>query len=350
MTRQTWTAVITALIFVSLAAVIALAPVPFVTWQPGRTVDVLATDGERPAIEVAGARTHPTSGQLHLTIVSTTRADATLSLPEGIIAFLLPYRTTLPRDVVHRPGQTADEARAEDQRLMDTSQQNAVVAALREADFEVTERPAVTSITVDGPADGRLELGDLILRVNDQEVATVDEAIAAVRSVEVGDPVQFSVWRNGLERNTQITTTASNTDPRIPVIGVSIGVGFDYAPQVTINIDSRIGGPSAGMIFALGIYDVLTPGDLLDGQKVAGTGTISPDGQVGSIGGLQEKIRAAEESGVSMFLMPEANCDDLGSVRSQMKLVKVATLSEAVTAVETFAAQGTDADLPTCEG
>lgn len=349
MTRQTWAALVTALMFVSLAAVIALAPVPFVTWQPGRTVDVLETSGERPAIDVAGARTYPTSGQLHLTIVSTTRADASLSLPEGMIAFWLPHRTTLPRDVVHRPGQPPDEAQAEDKRLMDTSQQNAVVAALREADMDVVERPAVTSINVDGPSDGRLELGDLILQVDGREVATVEDAVEAVRSVEVGDVVQFIVLRNGMERTTLVTTTASNSDPRIPVVGVSFGVGFEYAPQVTINIDSRIGGPSAGMIFSLGIYDVLTPGDLLRDQRIGGTGTISPDGRVGSIGGLHEKIRAAEESGVTMFLMPEANCDDLGNVRSQMKLVKVATLTDAVTAVEKFAAQGNDADLPTCE-
>ncbi|NLT29526.1 MAG: PDZ domain-containing protein [Propionibacterium sp.] len=348
MTRQTWTALVSAVLFVALAAAVALTPIPFVTWNPGRTVNILA-GGQPPVLEVAGARTYPTSGELHLTTVSTTRVDSMLGLPEGVIAHWLPHRDTMPREVIHRPGQTAEEVQAEEKRMMDTSQQDAVVAALREADMEVTERPAVGSVNVGGPADGLLEPGDLILAVDGQPVATPNDVSAAVQRTEVGATVEITVLRAGTERTVRVTSTASNTDPKLPVIGIGVQVGYQHAAQISIVIDSRIGGPSAGMIFALGIYDVLTPGELLQGNTVAGTGTISPDGRVGGIGGVQEKIRAAEESGATLFLLPEANCVDLGEPPRNVRVAKVATLSEAVQAISDYASDGPDAVLPTCE-
>ncbi|MGJ3509197.1 YlbL family protein [Enemella sp. A6] len=348
MTRQTWTALVSAVLFVGLAAAVALVPVPFVTWNPGRTVNVLA-GGEPPALDVAGARSYPTTGELHLTTVSTTRVDSTLGLPEGVIAHWLPNRDTMPREVIHPPGQSAEESQAEDKRMMDTSQQNAVVAALRQADLKVTEHPAVGSVNVGGPSDGLLEPGDLIMAVDGRSVATPEDVSAAVHRVTVGATLEMTVLRAGTERAVQITTTASNADPKLPAIGIGVQVGYKHAAQITIVIDPRIGGPSAGLVFALGIYDLLTPGALLEGNVVAGTGTISPDGRVGGIGGVHEKIRAAEESGAQLFLLPEANCSDLGDLSTNVKVAKVATLDDAVKAIRDYAKDGPAAVLPTCE-
>ena len=124
---------------------------------------------------------------------------------------------------------------------------------------------------------------------------------------------------------------------------------YDFPIDVKFGIDPDIGGPSAGLMFSLAIYDTLTEGSMTGGDVVAGTGTISPDGTVGPIGGIDQKIAGAREDDADVFLVPAANCDDAyESPNGDMELVRVATMSEAVDALETYA-EDPDADLPRCE-
>ena len=354
MTRQTWTALVSALVFVGLAVLLVVIPVPFVTWGPGDTHDTLGaadgggSGGSEPIIQVRDVATYPTSGRLDMTVVSVTPSDARLSLPQALLAYWLPHRDALPRDSVYTPGKSAEEVESEDADMMSTAQDDAVVAALRADGQPVTEMPAVYSVTVGGPAHQRLLPGDLVVSVDG--VATPDRE-AVTRQISAhrpGEQVAFVVIRQRVRTDVTVTAVESSTEENVPVVGVTLGTGYRYAPQISFDIGQRIGGPSAGLVFALAIYDKITPGALLAGSHVAGTGSITPEGEVGGIGGVQEKIAGAEDAGAQVFLVPAANCDDLAGVRTDMLLVEVATLQDAITALQTLEQPGGRDRVPRC--
>ncbi len=347
MTRQTWTALVSALTFVLLAIALVAIPVPFVTWSPGGTRDTLGEVGSKPMIEVQGTPAHPTSGRLDLTVVEVTKAGARLSLPQALLAYWLPHRDALPLDAVHAPGKSVEEVQAEEADMMSTAQDDAVVAALRAAGQPVSRLPAIFSVTVGGPAHTLLLPGDLVLTVDGVPTSNQSAVSREIRNREPGDPVRFRVVRQRVETTVRVPTVSSTTQTGVPIVGISLGQGYRYQPRISFELGQRLGGPSAGLIFALAIYDKITPGALLAGRHVAGTGTISPDGQVGRIGAIQEKIAGAEGAGATVFLVPAGNCGDLAGVRTDMTLVKVATLSDAIGALKTLQ-QGGDDRVPRC--
>ncbi len=348
MTRQTWTAFVSALVFVALAVLLAVVPVPFVVWSPGGTENVLSTVDNQPIITVEGITTYPTSGELDLTIVSGTAADSRLTLPEALIAHFRPGRDTLPRDVVYRPGRTADQVRAEEQQMMETAQDEAVVAALRAAGEPVSEMPAVASVTIGGPAYQRLVPGDLVESVDGVPTPDIVAVGRQIRTHAPGERVRFVVLRNRVRTDVVVTAIQSTAQPDTAVVGINLGRGFSYQPRIRFDLGQQLGGPSAGLVFALAIYDKITPGALLDGRHLAGTGEITPDGDVGAIGGIQQKIASAEEAGATGFLVPAANCGDLAGVSSDLSLIRVATLAEAIDATRAFTTAGPGAELPRC--
>ncbi len=336
-TKQTWTAAVAAALFVVLAAIIALVPVPFVGWSAGSTVDLLESVDGKPRVEVAGATTHPVTGQLRLTTVSVTRIDAQLTLPEALLSHWLPAREVLPRSAVYPAGQNAEEHRVEETRMMDDSQTHAVAAGLRAAKIAVAEVPQVAAVSTSGPANNKLLPGDFVLTVDRAKVNSIADVGRAVRKHEVNEAVLFGVRRGDQELNVTVITAPANNDPATPVVGISLVAGYQYEPKVSFRISPEIGGPSAGLIFGLGVYDLVTPGDLVAGRSVAGTGTLAGNGQVGPIGGIQEKIAGAERAGASIFLVPAANCPDVEGAATSMRLVKVSTLSDAVSALQALA-------------
>jgi PDZ domain-containing protein len=348
MTRQTWTAFVSALLFVSLAALLAVTPVPFVSWSPGGTQDTLGMVGSEPIIKIEQIATFPTTGQLDLTTVSITRADSSLTLPEALLSYWLPNRDALPRDSVYAPGKSAEQLDNEETDLMETAQDDAVVAALRADGQPVSEMPAVSSVTVGGPAHGRLFPGDLIVSVDGMPTTDVDSVGVRIRRHKVGQPVRFVVLRDRVRTTVSIVTTESTTQSGVAVVGITVGTGYRYQPKISFDFGQKIGGPSAGLVFALAIYDKITDGALLNGQHVAGTGQITPDGTVGAIGGIQEKIAAAGKSGATVFLVPAPNCRDLAGVKTDLSLVKVATLKEAIAAIRTLGTPDGADRVPRC--
>lgn len=347
MTRQTWTAFVAAFVFVSLSVLLAVVPVPFVSWSPGGTRDTLGNAGNEPIIKVSGTETFPTSGELDMTIVSTTPADGRLSLPQALLAYWLPSRDTLPRDSVYTPGKSADQVESEDADMMETAQDDAVVAALRADGRPVAEMPAVYSVTVGGPAYKLLLPGDLVVSVDGVPTPSVDAVSKEVQSHQAGQLISFTVIRQRVETTVEVTVAESTTAP-VGVVGISLGRGYRYDPQISFDIGRRIGGPSAGLVFAVAIYDKITAGALLNGRHVAGTGTITSDGDVGPIGGIQEKIAGADKAGATVFLVPAGNCGDLAGVRTDMTLVKVATLVDAISALRSLDSPSPATPLPSC--
>lgn len=357
LSSQTWTAFVCAALFVALAAVLILVPVPYVTWSPGRTYDVLSTaesagDGAAaskdgpPVLEITGAKTYDTPGSLVATTVSVTTSDSRLSLPEALLGFFLPSRDTLPRAAVYQANKSVDEIEAGQATAMTSSQDEAIVAALRQAEQPVRELPMVASITLGAPAEGQLQSGDLVTKINGGKATSARQIDRILTGSKVGDKLTISVLRDDAPVDVTVATVASNDDPRVPVIGVTWSTGFDFEPDISVNLDPRVGGPSAGLVFALGVYDKLTPAELIGSRTVAGTGTLTAEGRVGAIGGAKEKLHAAQQRGATLFLLPKANCVDLGQDNFDIPVFAVETLDDAV---QVLKRSGTGADLDSLE-
>ena len=229
---------------------------------------------------------------------------------------------------------------------MDTSRSNATVAALGAAGQQVTEMPMVESVVLSGPSNDLLQPGDLIQAVDGRDVTTRDEVVELIAQRSVGDDVVVKVMRDGASKTETVKTEEGNR--ATPVAGITVGTGYSYAPDVVYRVDSSVVGPSAGLVFSLAIYDKITEPNLLGDAIIAGTGSMDPAGKVGAIGGVREKIAGAEEAGASVFLLPSANCDDVGDLRTKMRLVPVSTLKDAIRALQKINEGKSYAEVPTC--
>lgn len=351
MTQRTLAGILAVPLLIGLWLVAALAPLPYVTYEPGLTVDVLgANDEGQEIIDVSGRQAYrDDDGQLRMTTVyvSQPRPEGKNNLFELMHDWISDEAAVYPYDAVYRDDETVEQNREEGQAQMTSSQDAATAVALEEMGLDVTE-PVVAAVSDGTPADGALEAGDVIVKVDGEKVTTSEEVVDAVGAAEVGDEVTFVVRRD--DERTEVGVTPAEVDGG-PQVGISVGtqVKPDLPVDVTINIDPSIGGPSAGLMFSLGIYDTLTPGSLTDGQTIAGTGTMDAAGQVGPIGGIQQKIVGARDAGAELFLVPPDNCEDaLGAPNEDMRLVRAETMHDARLAIEAWV-KDPDADLPSCE-
>lgn len=341
-------AISSSVLFVIFAAILVLSPAPYVTWRPGTPVDVLGETETGQVIEVTGAKTQETSGQLLMTLVSTSKVSASVSLPEAMMVYFAPGADAMPRDLIYPPGKSDDEITQEAVASMDSSRDNAIVAALRAAGIPVTEHPMVSSVVVNSPAGDVLKPGDLITQVNATPTDTVSDVADAIGKVKVGSVVALKILRAGKEQEVNVSTVASSQDASRAIVGIGLDVGYEYSPKVTYGISDDVVGPSAGLVFALGIYDKVTSGKLVGNLTVAGTGEIDPSGQVRAIGGIQEKMTGAEQAGATVFLLPRDNCESVGQFKTEMRLVPVSTLRDAIAALQ-YIQEGNEAEVPTCE-
>lgn len=344
-TRQTITAAVSAVTFLAFSAVLLLVPVPYVMYSPGSAYDIYApeesgdgtSDHDAPAVSVHGTTTYPVTGELRMTTVSVTRADAELRLPEVLYGYLSPSRDVLPRAMLYPESKSAEQVESEEREMMDTSQQESIIAALRAAGQHVEELPVVESVVTGGPADGQLAPGDFVLAVDGEPVTDTAQVPERVRGHAVGDEVTFTILSAEAADRQQTdevrVPVAADSDGQ-PRVGISVALGYRHDAQVHFGVKDSIRGPSAGLIFALGIYDQLTPGALIDGRDVAGTGTIDVDGNVGPIGGIREKIHGASDAGAELFLVPADNCADIVGLRTDLDLIRVETLDGAIRALE----------------
>jgi Lon-like protease len=339
-----------------LLGVAMFVPVPFATYHPGPTFDVLgATDGDE-IIQVNGAKTYRDDGQIRFTTVSVSQEGVDKSITDVMGDWLNPDNAVYPYDIVHPPGSTAEQEEVEGQVQMVSSQDNAIAAALRELDYDVKPALEVLSIAPASPADGALAVRDIFVSVDGVEL-TADEAgqktlLDAIQAAEDGQKLEFTVLRDGKEVTVPVTTKAVTGEDgaKRRQIGIQLGVGFVFPVTVSVNISDNIGGPSAGLMFALAIYDTLTPGSLTGGAEIAGTGELDSAGVVGPIGGIQQKIAAARDAGAQLFMVPADNCADaLNADNGDMRLVRAESFDQALTSIEAWV-EDHDAELPSCEG
>lgn len=346
--RRTITLAVCALLLVALVALSVFLPVPYVVLGPGPTENTIGAYNGTDVIVIDGRETYPTEGNLNLTTVSVTSQDRKVFLIEALQGWIDPKAAVVPREEIYTGEESADEVRARNAEQMVTSQQSAIAAALGELDIPVAERVYVESIVEGAPALGKLEAGDAILAVDGEEVATRDDVVRLITAHEVGDLVTFTVERDDERLDVDVETVVSTDGgPTRAFVGIDPQPGFDFPFDVTVTLGEDIGGPSAGLMFALGIIDKLTPGALNGGAFVAGTGMIAADGVVGPIGGIQQKIAGARSAGATTFLVPAANCAAAVEADvSGIQLVRVETLADAVDSLETLASGGSA--VPAC--
>lgn len=330
----------------ALIAVAAFLPVPYVVDSPGPTRDTLGELTGKPLISVDGAETYPTTGKLLLTTASVQGVPGyPTDLLRVVQGWFSRSSTVKPVETVVPEGSTATQVAQEGQAEMVSSQENATVAALTEVGYTVPAKLTIVR-AVDGTgASGVVEKDDVIASFDGSPVATYADLLRLLGAVKPGDTVTLGVTRAGKAMDLSVVTGTKASGGA--QLGVLIDPSFDLPVDVSIKIDD-IGGPSAGMMFALGIVDKLTPEDEAHGAVIAGTGTIDVDGAVGEIGGIRQKFYGAQRDGATWFLAPRANCKDvLGAVPSGLHVVKVSTLHEARQAVEAIGA-GKGSTLPTC--
>jgi Lon-like protease len=348
LSRRSTTLIVTVGLAILLMSLAALLPVPYVALSPGPTADTLGSEDGRQLIVIEGRDTFPTSGQLLLTTVRVSGGPESrgMSLLNAVRGFVDPEVAVVPIDRVYPPGETVEQVEQRTAEEMELSQQDATAAALRELDIPVAAEVAVGSIVEDAPAQGELEAGDVIVSVDRTPAVSPDAVRDAVRSKQAGETVTFLVRRDGTELEVPVVTGPSPDEADVAAVGIAPVVAYSYPFTVEIQIED-VGGPSAGLMFALGIYDKLTPGELTGGELIAGTGEIDADGEVGPIGGIQQKLVAARDEGASVFLTPAGNCAEaVGAVPDGLRLVRVETLDDAVQALDRI--RFDEGDVPTC--
>ncbi|WP_106814301.1 YlbL family protein [Microbacterium timonense] len=354
MSRRTVAGVWALTVAMVVLLVITFLPTSYVIQRPGPVYNTLGTaenaDGEEvPLISVEGAETFPTDGALDLLTVQVQgNREHTPSWFELAMAWFEPSKAVIPIDSVFPQGQTTEERNEESAAMMVDSQQEATAAALTELGYDVGAQLSVHSVIEGAPAEGVLEEGDVILEANGQAVTDAARLRAVINEGE-GDPVELQIERDDQQQTVELTPEESTADGEsVWIIGVNLITDYDFPIDVTIQLNN-VGGPSAGMMFALGIIDTLTPGELNGGQQVAGTGTITADGAVGPIGGIRQKMWGALDAGADWFLAPEANCDEVvGHIPGDLRVFAVSDLDEALSVLDAVREDGDLDALPTC--
>jgi Lon-like protease len=326
------TIAVSAVALAILTAIALLVPVPYVRMSPGPAVDVLGGSGSAAVMRITGHATYPTSGRLELTTVSETNPKDHVSLISMLSGWLDPTVAVLPRTYLYPPSVTVRQIQEQNAEQMTGSQDTAIVAGLALAKVPGTKRAQVTAVLAGSPADGQLKAADFLLAVDGRPVTGPDDLRTAIRSHPPGDRIRFTVLRGGARMTVPVVSKAATDDATKSQVGIDVGIGFDTPVHVEVRLPIAIGGPSAGMMFALSLYDKLTPGELAGGRTIAGTGTIDADGMVGAISGIQQKIYGARAGGASIFLAPAGNCDEVAAAHIEnVTVYRVSTLNDSVT-------------------
>ncbi|MFD0996727.1 PDZ domain-containing protein [Pseudoclavibacter chungangensis] len=343
---------------VVLLLVLGLTPSPYAIRQPGPVFnaigEVTLAEGAAPTdvITITGAQVYPT-GSGRLDVMTVNIAGNPTQQPswfEAFLAFLDPSRDVLPVELYYPSGETVDQRDQQNRALMQSSQDEAIASALREQGYEVPVQVVLTGVSEDGPSAGLLQAGDIVRRVGDQDITSADVLRDSIADHDGTTPVSVTVERDGTPVTVDVVPTEAEVEGQLrPVFGITVGSTYDFPVQVHIELGD-VGGPSAGLIFTLAIIDELTPGDLTGGHHIAGTGTMTADGVVGPIGGVRQKLFAAQAAGAEAFLVPVDNCAEAldGGVPGDLPLYAVSDLDDGLAAVEAIASGAGQGNLPSC--
>jgi Lon-like protease len=333
MRRRGVTVILGALITALLAIGVMAVPMPYVVLKPGPTVNTLGSDNGKEVIQVTKATTSTSKGQLRLTTVGVQND---VELVWAIRGWFSNQQAVVPRDVIYPPDQTEEQVEENNKQEFQGSQSSAETVALRELGYPI--QTYVAAVTDGGPSTGKLVKDDILTSVDGTPVTSPAKLTELIQAKPAGTELTLGYTRAGKPATVRVKTADDKGTPRV---GVSIDKKQPHPFDVTIDL-SEIGGPSAGLMFSLGIIDKLRPEDLTGGKIIAGTGTIDDEGNVGPIGGIPQKLVGADAAGAQLFLVPKDNCAEaLRNAVTGLPMAEVATVDDALTALKTFTSGGT---------
>jgi Lon-like protease len=336
MSRRSVTLLVAAVGVLIAIAVAVIAPVPYVALIPGPTLNTLGAVNGKPLIQVKGHQTYRTRGNLNMVTISFLGGPQTeFNIFAALRAWLSPHEAVVPEQEIFTPGQTPQQVAQTDTEEMADSQQTATAAALCQLKIKFKTIETVQATIKGMPAAGVLRPGDDIEAVDGTPLGCGADAGSLIQAHPPGTPVDLTILRNSKTIRVRLVTANVQGTPEI---GVELVQNFVFPFSVTINVGD-IGGPSAGMMFALGLIDKITPDNLTGGRFIAGTGEIETNGSVEPIGGIQQKMAGARAAGATIFLTPAANCSDTtGAVPAGLRLIKVSSLAGAIAALNALKA------------
>jgi PDZ domain-containing protein len=344
MSRRSLTLLIASLAAAAAIAISVLVPVPYVILGPGPTLNTLGKDSSgHTLITISGHPIYRTTGHLNMVTVSYQGGPGNnLNIFTALAAWLNPDEAVVPESELFAPGQSQQQTQQQNAQEMTGSQQTAVAAALTQLRIRYGTQVVVAQVEKGYPAYGVLKAGDVITAVDGRAVTSQAALTALIRAHPAGSTLTLTITRSGKTQTVQVGTKEVGGRP---VMGVEVQPQYSFPFKIKFSVGD-IGGPSAGMMFALGIIDKLNPEDLTGGKFIAGTGEIEASGKVDAIGGIQQKMVAARNAGATVFLAPAANCADAkAAVPSGLRLVKVSTLSQAVSYLQALKSGGS---VPSC--
>jgi PDZ domain-containing protein len=297
---------------------------PYFAVAPGPAREV------EPLITVSGHATYPSAGKLYMTTVSFYPVTTF----QAIQVWLDPNLSLVAREVLYPPGQSVQQVQRQGISQMDQSKIDATYVVLKQlADYPAKhgEGALVEGVISGCPADGHLYSGDVITAINGKPVHTSSSALDMLGALPPLTKITFHISAANQQQDISLVRRPCAGSAK-PLVGIYTVDQFPYSIQIS---SGDIGGPSAGLMYALGLYDLLTPGDLTGGRTIAGTGTLDLAGTVGPIGGIRDKVVAAERVGATLFLAPKDNMAELkGMDTGSMSVVSIGTFEDALKYLE----------------
>lgn len=344
---------ISGVVFVVALMWMVFAPAPYAVQSPGPTIDTLGEYRDVPLIAIDGAETYPDSeGELRITtVVAAGGPGYPVNVPQAIRGWMSSTSTVLPREMLYPDEITREEMDASAQQQMSRSQHDAAIMALAELDIDVPVHLTIAGTDPHSAAHESLREGDELDGISTPDLGRVDirvypDLARTLAATPPGTDVTLHVERDGAAHDFTFPTADDGFGGSM--LGIFLTPEFDMPFAIDIEVE-KVGGPSAGSMFALGIIDLLTPGPLAGDHVVAGTGTIGLNGRIGPIGGINQKMHGALRDGAEYFLAPGENCPQVrGNVPRGLTVLRVDTLDDAVTAVDGIR-DGDVSHLPSCD-
>ena len=326
--------------WVALLVLVGLsAPLPYVLVEPGSPNNVLGKVKGKPLLEITGAKVYPTNGKLSLTSIWVTSPDSRIQTFELLRAWIDGERSVEPREVFYPRGVDPKKVTDESVSEMKSSQLTAQLATLNFLKIPFSQRFVIKGFTKDSPNKSLLKKGDVVVTYAGSEIKSGTKLKSMIRNTKT-DKVDIGVIRGGKKliipasvgSKVSVDATSETSNVKGKFLGLLISDKYDLPFQVKVNL-KNVGGPSAGLIFSLSMIEKLTKEDLVRGRNIAGTGTITPQGKVGPIGGIEEKLIGAARKGATLFLAPALNCSEIRHIPKGLQVVPVDTLTEAIAAL-----------------
>lgn len=302
---------------------VAAVPMPYATWSPGEAIDL------RGAVTVEG-QGEALTGPLSLLTIRTKEAG----LIDVMRSWIDDGRDLIDRDQAFGVGRDADDYFEQELQTFSNQLDVSTVAALRALGRDVGAGQQVVEVVDGTPAVGVIEVGDILRSVDGTSVESLSELRTQMDEHEPGDVIDVELDRDEERMAIEVTLDLLPNDDRVG-LGVRLQTHIDQIPvEVTPSgVLDRIGGPSAGLALALAIHDLLSPDDVVAGRRIAVTGTVDVDGRVGSIGGIRQKVIAAEDANAELILVPAGQVDQARQQATTIEIVGVRSLAEALAAL-----------------